>query len=159
MALAKGTNSYVTVSEADTYFEDRLDVLAWTEAAETEKSKALVTATGMLDQLNWVGTAISISQMLSFPRSGTYFDPRMGASVTLDSETTPSRILVATYELAYHLLNNDGLLDQTGDIGKLSVGTIDLSSMRTAPIIPDIVKRTIKPLLVNAGSNAWFRAN
>ena len=29
MALIKGTNSYVTVTEADSYLGNRLDVAAW----------------------------------------------------------------------------------------------------------------------------------
>jgi len=158
MALVKGTNSYGTIAEANAYFEDRLDVNAWTVANDTVKSQALVTAANLLNDYNWVGTAISDSQLLAFPREGSYFDPRLGLTVSL-SGLIPSRIVNSSYELAYHLLNNDGLLDNTGTLKDLQVGSISLNIRTDPDIIPSIVKKLIKPLLVNAGSNVWWRAN
>lgn len=159
MALVKNTNSYATVEEANAYFADRIDVAAWTAANVDQKSQALVTATSMLDQLDWIGVAISDSQALAFPRSGFYFDPRLGIDIELSSATIPDRILKATYELAYHLINNDGLLDDTGAVKDLSVGSIKLTLITAANKFPAVVKRYIKPLQVNNGSNLWWRAN
>jgi len=158
MALAKGTNSYVTREEANTYFGDRLDVDAWTSASDSQKDQSLVTATQLLDTMNWTGVAISDSQALAFPRSGTYFDPKLGYTATL-SETVPTRIITATYELAYHLLNNDGLLDNTGTVTSLGVGQISLEIKSEASRIPQTVRSQIRPLLVNGGSGNWWRAN
>lgn len=158
MALSKGTNSFVTVAEANSYFENRLDVAAWTEASDTVKAQALVTATSVLNDQNWIGTAISDSQQLAFPRSGSYFDPRLGYEVSLGNEV-PNRIIDATYEMAYHLLNNDGVLDDTGSVTDLQVGQIRLNIKSSASTIPPSVKRLINPLLVNAGANMWWRAN
>lgn len=159
MALSKGVNSYVTVAEADGYFVDRLDVDAWTTADNTQKGQALVTATSTLDAMPWNGTVISASQNLAFPRSGYYFDPRLGQHVTLTSDVLPARIVWATYELAYHFLNNEGLLDDSGVVNDLNIGSISLTTIRAPSLIPAVVKRLIKPLLVNAGSNSWFRSN
>lgn len=159
MALTKGTNSYVTLDEAVTYFEDRLDVAAWENASELQRNQSLITATKVLDSLDWTGVAVSDSQNLAFPRDGSYFDPRLGMTTTLNSVTAANRIANATYELAYHLLNNDGLLDNTGDVNKLQLGSISLENIRRAEKLPSIVKNLIKPLTVNKGSNAWWRAN
>lgn len=158
MALAKGTNSYATVSEADSYFQDRLDVAAWTSADATQKAQALVTATSMLDDLNWIGTAVSDSQPLAFPRLGAYFDPRVGSDVQLTT-SVPTRIVTATFELAYHLLNNDGLLDDTGTVKNLKVGTINLDLITSSNKLPMRVRNLIKPLLEYGGSRLWWRAN
>lgn len=159
MALVKGTNSYVTVSEADEFFADRLDVAAWTTADAIQKAQSLVTATAALDEMDWVGTAVSESQPLAFPRNGTYFDTRLGFEATLDPLVTPSRIVAATYELAYHFLNNDGLLDDTGSVETLNIGSISLSNVEAPERIPYSVKRYIKPLLRAGGKNMWWRAN
>jgi hypothetical protein len=159
MALVKGTNSYVTVAEANSYFDTRIDVAAWSSANETERGKALVTATMVLDNLDWTGAAVSDTQTLAFPRVGSYFDPRLGIDVELKATDIPSRILTATYELAYHLLNNDGLLDDTGEVDNLKIGAINLDNIKTPSKIPNVVKRIIRPLLVNKGSNMWWRAN
>lgn len=158
MALQKGVNSYVTVDEADTYFADRLDVAAWTGASEEQKPQALVTATKMLDDLDWTGYVVSESQPLAFPRSGDYFDPRTGTTISLNS-SVPMRVQNATMELAYHLLNNDGLLDDTGTVESISIGGINITNIRQANKLPGVVERLVKPLLVNAGSNMWWRAN
>ena len=92
MALIKGTNSYRTVEEADAYFEDRLDAAAWTSASDELKGQALVTATAILDNMNWNGYAVSESQSLAFPRIGSYFDPRKGVEVSFDDVDTPEMI-------------------------------------------------------------------
>lgn len=159
MALTKGTNSYVTASEADTYFSTRLDVAAWTAADVTEKEKALVTASGVLDSLTWTGVAVSELQPLAFPRRGFYFDPRIGLRSVLDGTTIPTRVITATSELAYHLLNNDGILDDMGSVKDMNIGQINLSTIKSPNLIPNAVKRLIKPLLTNSGQNSWWRAN
>jgi hypothetical protein len=158
MALTKGTNSYVTVSEADAYFEDRLDAAAWTEAPESQKSQSLVTATSLLDDSKWTGVAVRVSQPLAFPRQGSYFDPKLGTRVLLGNDT-PSRVVQATFELAYHLLNNDGLLDNTGGVKDLTVGDLKLTGVRAASVFPGVVLNLIRPLLINGGSAIWWRAN
>jgi len=158
MALTKGVNSYVTVEEADTYFSDRLDSSYWTSATSTRKVQALIGATSYLDDLKWIGVAISDSQSLSFPREGTYFDPRMGTEVILDT-TVPVRVITATYELAYHFLVNNNILDDTGSVFNLSVGDISLSNIRKPSKLNPFVKRLIAPLLENGGNSVWWRAN
>lgn len=159
MALEKGSNSYVTLAEAESYFADRLDAAAWTSASVTQKSQALVTATSLLDETEWVGVAVSQSQSLAFPRVGSYFDPRLGMDVSMDGTSIPNRIIAATCELAFHLLNNDGLLDDTGSVKDLSVGSIRLSLVLPANKFPTTVKNTIKPLRANGGATTWWRAN
>ena len=159
MALVKNFNSFVSLAEAELYFADRLDVDAWTSANDTQKSQALVTATSMLDQLEWVGVAVSESQNLAFPRTGTYFDPRLGYEASMQSVSSYMRLSFATYELAYHLLNNDGLLDDAGEVEDLKVGNISLNKLSAPNKIPSIVMRNIRPMLANQGSKVWWRAN
>ena len=159
MALAKGINSYVTVEEADAYFADRLDVAAWVDANATQKAQALVTATSVLDEQLWTGTAISESQPLAFPRAGVYFDTKLGFAVVLDAVAVPDRIVRATFDQAYHMLNNDGLLDDTGSVTDLNISSISLSSVIAPNLISKGVKRLISPLLASAGSTMWWRAN
>lgn len=159
MALQVGTNAYISVAEAETYFADRLDVAAWTDARDDQKAQALVTATSVLDDKTWSGYAVSEEQSLAFPRVGTYFDPKLGSISSLGSDRAMTRIKRATCELAYHLLNNDGLLDNTGSIENLTVGSINLSKVKAAAEVPSVVSNLIKPLLLNKGASTWWRAN
>lgn len=152
MPLIKGTNSYVDVSEADAYFSTRLGSSAWVEALEPTKESALVTATQVLNQMEWAGLPVSSDQPLAFPRS-----------IADVYETTPVRILQATYEMALHLLNNPDLLDDTGGVESLSVGPISLYEIRSPKLIPQVVQRLIAPYSLSSGaikgSRAWWRAN
>lgn len=159
MALFKGTNAYATVLEADAYFADRLDSTAWSSAADTRKSQALITAAKLLEDIRWVGTAISESQPLAFPRNGEFFDPRLGILVSLDNVTVPTRIVQANYELALHLLTNESVLDDTGSVTNISVDTISLSRVVAPAVIPHSVKTIIRPLQLNQGANLWYRSN
>jgi hypothetical protein len=79
--------------------------------------------------------------------------------INVEIVDVPLRILTACLQLAYHLLNNDGLLDDTGSAIDLSIGGISLSRIRNPGKIPSIVKRLIRPLLLNTATNTWWRAN
>ena len=159
MAVQLNVNSYATVESADLFFADRLDVTAWAEATPTAKGQALTTATQMLDDMLWAGTAVDGSQALAFPRVCEYFDPKVGSLIYLDGSTIPDRIVRATLELAYHLLNNDGLLDSSGAVSEIAIGPIKLNGLKSVSKVPSNVRNIIKPLLVNAGASTWWRAN
>lgn len=159
MALHKGTNAYATVMEAEAYFKDRLDA-GWASAETEKKAQALVTATSILDDRDWPGIAVSESQSLAFPRSGTYFDPKKGYEVSMDP--VPARIITATCELANHLLTNENLQDEGVGLESLDVGPIRMKftgSSENRALLPEVVLRLIKPLTTNKGANTWWRAN
>lgn len=159
MAVQLNVNSYVTVADADLFFGNRLDVAAWQGADSTTKGQALMTATQMLDDMLWAGTVVNSDQPLAFPRVCEYFDPKLGTLVYLDGASVPERIIRATLELAYHLLNNDGLLDSSDTVKSIAIGPIKLDGMQPVSVVPIAVKNVIKPLLINAGTSTWWRAN
>jgi hypothetical protein len=113
MALQKGTNCFVSILESDEYFENRLNSENWF-ANDGAVEQALVTATGIIDNLVWGGTATpTATYPLSWPRDIEYYDSKFGDYVELfDDRTTtfdgtvPEDIKTATYELAYYLLLN-----------------------------------------------------
>lgn len=165
MALEKDVNSFVSLAEAEAYFENRLDVDAWTSATEPQKSQALVTATSMLNDMSWKGYISDENQKLAFPRVGLYFDKKYGKDVPLDSPTCLARVRAASCELAYHLLNNDGLLDDAGLVENLKIGSIQLTNIGAPSKTPTAVRAKIAPMLDRVGSStsssgrAWWRAN
>src|SRR6187431_1726674 len=114
MALEVGVNSYVDLATAEAYFGDRLDAGAWVEATDPMKEQALITAAKQLNLTRWIGSIVDESQSLAFPRIGTYFEPMYNKWVKLDGTVIPQRIITASMEQAYHLMNNDGMLDTAG---------------------------------------------
>lgn len=165
MALEQYVNCYVSLAEAEAYFDTRIDAGAWHAADDEDKESALVTATSILDENHFIGVAVSSDQSLGWPRSGaSSFDPKLGLEVTYTEDEIPNRLMLATYEMAYHLLSNEDLLDQkTQTFEEISVGSITLKDsnkdVSRTPIIPIMVNKFIKPLLVTRGSKTWWRAN
>lgn len=61
-------NSYVTVNQANTYFDNRRDVTEWDNLNSTEKEEILIQAAKDIDVYNFIGERYYDSQGLSFPR-------------------------------------------------------------------------------------------
>tara|TARA_R110000787_G_scaffold124732_2_gene235785 strand:+ start:3958 stop:4500 length:543 start_codon:yes stop_codon:yes gene_type:complete len=137
MALLKGTNSFVTIQESDDYFNDRLYSDTWF-SSDTLVEQALVTATGILDDIDWGGTALpTASYPLSWPRDITYYDNKSGYYTDLEDNrsttsygTIPEDIKKATYELALHLITNMKTVESNASgenkVKDLTVGSVRL---------------------------------
>lgn len=107
MALDPGTNSYVTLVEADDYMEDVLNSDVWDSATDEVKGKALVTAWRLLEKQDWVGSKTNPVQPMEWPRKGVV--DRDGNPV--DDSTTPDDIKNGQIELAFALLKDEALQD------------------------------------------------
>ena len=83
--------SYLTIVEANTYFETRLNAEAWDEASSVDRTKALAMSTRIIDQFNYLGSKTDDSQTNQFPRGG--------------EADVPTPILNACAEIALNLLD------------------------------------------------------
>jgi hypothetical protein len=168
MTLTVNTNSYVSVAEADTYLETRIDSANWTAASDELKDSALVTATSIVDDHAWIGSAVSSSQALAWPRNNAiYNDTRLGLNITFGNTIIPTQVKEAVYEQALHLIDNEDLLQgKTQTFESISIGSISISdsdSTSTVPMKPSLVLKKIRPLLNKAYAagtgSSWWRAN
>lgn len=67
------SNSYVTLAESETYFENRPFSTDWIALTDDEKSQYLIYSTMMIDNmLVPYGTIASDTQALNFPREDLY---------------------------------------------------------------------------------------
>ena len=168
MALVLNTNSYVTIADADAYFETRIDSASWTSAPDSTREEALVTATQIIDNNPWIGSAVSSSQALAWPRrNANYLDNRLGMQIAFSETEIPSLVKVAVYEQALHLLNNEDLVAQTTQTYEsISIGSISVSDSNNdvtrISVTPSFVIKPIRPLLRRGvdglGASSW-RAN
>jgi hypothetical protein len=67
------SNSYVSLADAETYFEGRPFASAWTGADQADKEQALVYATTILERERWAGceggnVQAALTQALAWPR-------------------------------------------------------------------------------------------
>lgn len=152
MATADSSNSYVTVAEADAYFDARLHASAWTSASTGDKNAALIWATRLIDSnVCFTGSPTSSSQPLAWPRTGMI--GRNGGTVA--SDAIPQQLKDATCEMALLLLAGDPTAaSQTAAIGLtgLKAGPVELKFSDSASLysqtVPDPVLATLVPLWI-----------
>lgn len=153
MALVVGTNSYISVADATTYFEGSIDHDLWDAATNDTRERALISATRMMDRQDWLGSKYSSSQDLEWPRSG--LTDKNGDS--LDETTVPQQVLDATCELASALIDNPYLQDDTdsgSNIKKLKAGSAEIEFIRalSGTRFPTIINELVGLWLSNSGS-------
>ena len=75
-ATIKGenANSYVTLAEANTYFETVPDSSTWTNKTDDQKNRALISATRWIDSFVFYGDRCDQGQALKWPRNNFQVD-------------------------------------------------------------------------------------
>jgi hypothetical protein len=106
-------NSYVTLADADAYFETTPDSANWDDKTNDQKNRALISATRWIDALSFYGDRCSETQALKWPREDYKVD-----GIELACTLIPVGIEIATYELARALANDtDAITGNTGTTG------------------------------------------
>jgi hypothetical protein len=106
-------NSYVTLAEANTYFETVPSSATWDDKTDDQKNRSLISATRWIDSLNFYGDRCDNDQALKWPRNNYHVD-----NVELVCSAIPADIKYATYELARALANDtDAVTGNTGTEG------------------------------------------
>ena len=111
-ATIKGenSNSYVTLSEANDYFDTSPDSSTWTNKTDDQKKRSLISAARWIDTLVFYGDRCDDGQALKFPRNNYQVD-----GVELACSKIPNNIKYAQYELARALANDTDAM--TGNVG------------------------------------------
>ena len=118
-------NSYVTLTESNTYFETVPDSSTWTNKTDDQKNRALISATRWIDSFVYYGDRCDDGQALKFPRNNYQVD-----GVELACSTIPVNIKYAQYELARALANDSeamtGNVGTDGNIEEVKLGDIQV---------------------------------
>ena len=150
------SNSYATVSDADTYFDERVGGTDWAGSTD-QKERALITATRRLDQETYEGLKVAERQALKWPR---YWAENEDGTEYAEN-AIPTIVKYACYELALQFEIDRGnsktpLLD-TGleEFDEAAVGSMDMKRSRrfSAGQLPATVKRLLRPVLTTAGNS------
>ena len=126
-ATIKGenANSYVTLAEANAYFETVPNSTQWDNKQDDKKNRALIAATRWIDSLVFYGDRCDEDQALKFPRTNYQVD-----RVELSCSTIPLNIKYAQYELARALANDtDAITGNTGTAGvpsEVKIGDLEV---------------------------------
>jgi len=127
-------NSYVSVTDANTFNNERPFATSWLAVGLEDKKRALIMATRLLDEhIDWYGQSkrshnLSLSQpnrqSLAWPRSGVS-DPD---KYSIDQDSIPDWLKNSTAEFARFLAAEDSTLDpDTAGFSSINLGALSLS--------------------------------
>ncbi|MEW9854107.1 DnaT-like ssDNA-binding protein [Novosphingobium sp. M1R2S20] len=142
-----GVNSYLSLEDAEAIAATRLFTGSWNSATEETRSKALITATALLDRMRWQGGPSAPTQPLAWPR----VPERCPAGYPLVVET-PAAILTACVELAIHLLTQ-GQHAGAPVMQRMLGDSITMYFPTIADELPKHVRRLIEPHLRASSAN------
>lgn len=116
MTLELYKNTFVTLEEAEAYFDERFGSEKWFDKDLTDKTKEqlLVTASKKISSFDFVGSALEPGQPMAFPR---------------DYEM-PQDVKDAVCEEAYSMLNQEASVhkkNQEANISSISLGVGSVS--------------------------------
>ena len=141
--LIVGTNTYVTLAEAEAWAGNRLMMDAWNNATDAQQEAALLMACQAIERLDpagWDGTPTTTTQKLQWPRFGvtdrtktTYnYAPGYGYGYYFDSNIMPQPLKDAQYEEALELLKQSGDPGHQGAMRDQAKGITGLSVYRSS---------------------------
>lgn len=135
--IIKGTNSYVSDTEADDYMDARPHAAAWTAASADDRAKALIMAAMLLDRhIVWRGVPAVQDQPLAWPRAGL-------SPIGVDSTAVPVSVRLAQMELALTILGSDPMATpELSGVKRQKVDVIEqefFEGANTAQVIPDVI--------------------
>lgn len=149
---------YGALEDADEYLEASTSAVAWRDAEEIDKQRALVSATRILDRLKWKGEKTDEYQLLAWPRSEVG-DPEV------EDGTTPMGVIDASFELASILIAGDDPIPgnpAAGGTKRLKAGSTEIEYFRAfgaQPVLPrsilDLVGKWLLGATGTAGSKAF----
>lgn len=155
-AGATTANSYATVAEGDTYFDERLQSSNWTTEFDNDvKERALIMASRRLDSLRFEGEKANSAQALKWPRILAFDDD--GEEYATDA--VPDLVKQATFEEAIRILNDNAsstdTFAPTGLEGfkRAKVGPIEVEVDGTFKPgeLSDQARRLLRPVLISSG--------
>ena len=122
---SENANSYVTLAEANTYFETVPDSTTWDNKSDDQKNRSLIAATRWIDSFVFFGDRCDHGQALKFPRNNYQVD-----DVELACSAIPNNIKYAQYELARALANDTdamtGNVGTNGNIAEAKLGDLEV---------------------------------
>lgn len=130
--LTVGTDSYTSLVDADEYWSEHYNSADWDAASDSDKEKALRTATQYIDKhYSWIGYHPgSLSQKLAWPRLNAV--DKQGRTIT----GIPDEVKDATAYLAQEELRGGILRPKSrgGAIKSVQAGSVNVEFEDNAPV-------------------------
>jgi hypothetical protein len=146
-------NAYGTLAEAVAYFDSRLNTTAWDGATVADQTRAIIQATGWVDQSDYRGERAVPQQPLKWPREFVYDED----GYELPINVIPREVKHATFEAALDLLGGDQFA-RTGleafDEARVGPLQVKVSKGYRVAKLPQAAQNLLRRWLVSSGISA-----
>lgn len=145
-AGSASANSYCTLAEANTYHESRLFSTDWTGASTSDRTKALIWATRLMDErYRWAASVVDGVQALRWPRWAVMDSAGYDY---IPTTVVPQELKNAVAELARQLVIADRTIEgdvDANNLKRLKAGPVELEFRNGVNLkpIPDAVSSMI----------------
>lgn len=133
MALSVGTDTYISLADANTYWTENTGGTNWAIASDTEKEKALRAATQYVDKhYSWLGVHPGTDQALSWPRLNVI--DKNGR--VIGGNVIPDAVKDAVAYIAEQVLADGGILpkrNRNSAIKSVKAGSVEVEYDDQAP--------------------------
>tara|TARA_Y100000310_G_scaffold160700_1_gene160534 strand:- start:1261 stop:1764 length:504 start_codon:yes stop_codon:yes gene_type:complete len=143
-------NTYISLADAETYFEGRLNITDWDGATDANKNIALAMSAALLDDyFKFEGHKTTQEQALSWPRYDIHID-----GFHIPSTTIPQRLKDACAEYAMWLLRSDRTAEEDSvGFKSLKAGSLsmEIDPNDRAATVPDVVVKMLAEIGTKIG--------
>lgn len=137
-----GQNAYLSLPDAQAIADARLFAETWNGATPATQARALITATALLDRMQWQGRKLAPTQPLAWPRVAD----RAPLGYPIATEI-PDAIETASVELAIYLLATGSLGGGPALMQRMLGDTMEMFYQHIADELPKHIRRLIEPHL------------
>lgn len=127
MSITVGTDTYISVTDADTYFSKRYNGESWANFTTGDKERLLTTATHKIDRLNLKGRKKIYTQTLAFPRVYRITDCSIYDLNGYQVDAVPDNVKYAACEEAFAMADTE--LTKRKELQNQGVTSFSLGSL------------------------------
>lgn len=141
MTIELYKNSFITLEEANVYFDERYDSNEWFALEASEQEKLLIGASKKISSFDFVGKPLEKNQPMAFPRD---FETPQDIKDAVCEEA----IAFAQKSKSVHLLNQEENISSislgAGSVSYTSTSNSDEAKLLVSPTAIYLVKKWIK---------------
>lgn len=152
MALIVGQNTYITITEAEEFFDGKLYTSEWDNADDLTKERALKEACKRINRLAFKGQKVDESQILAFPRRRPLMN-RIGVIGFSTDTGIPEEVKWAQCEEALSLLkygNSARTKAQEQNVIKVSFGEVSEEYKASLKLLSKEALELLRPYIAGA---------
>ena len=141
MTIELYKNSFVTLEEAENYFDERYDSNEWFELQESDKEKLLISSSKKVNSFDFSGSKADENQPMNFPRD-------YGTPQDIKDAVCEEALTMVKKSDNIHIQNQNNNITSislgAGSVSYATAGLSDEAKIILSPIASNLIKKWTK---------------